>query len=68
MPDFYITIAKKYFFPNFRGHMPPAPVSYACVIPVDNKSRRNATYIIDISIFWATMSHISFCSRSEAIS
>ena len=29
MPKFYITIARKIFFPNFRGHVPPAPVSYA---------------------------------------
>jgi len=30
MPEFYIIIARKIFFPNFRGHVsPPAPVSYS---------------------------------------
>ena len=31
MPEFYIIIARKIFFPNFRGggHVSPAPVSYA---------------------------------------
>jgi len=29
MPEFYIIIARKIFFLNFRGHVPPAPVSYA---------------------------------------
>jgi len=28
MPEFYIIIAREIFFPNFRGHVPPAPVSY----------------------------------------
>jgi len=31
MPEFYTLIARKYFFLNFGGHVPPsAPVSYAC--------------------------------------
>ena len=25
MPEFYIIIARKIFFPNFGGHVPPAP-------------------------------------------
>jgi len=31
MPEFYVIIARKIFFPDFRGggHVPPAPVSYA---------------------------------------
>jgi len=29
MAEFYIIIALKIFFPNFRGHVPPSPVSYA---------------------------------------
>jgi len=29
MPEFYIIIARKIFFPNFRGACPSAPVSYA---------------------------------------
>jgi len=30
MSEFYIIIARKIFFPNFRGHVPPCtPVSYA---------------------------------------
>jgi len=30
MPEFYIIIARKIFFPNFWGHVPPcpSPVSY----------------------------------------
>jgi len=31
MPEFYIIIARKNIFPNFGGHVPPAPVSYAYV-------------------------------------
>ena len=40
MPEFYITIARKIFFPNFRGHVPcplsPTPICslypiYACL-------------------------------------
>ena len=27
MPEFYIKIARKIFFPNFRGHVPPLPPS-----------------------------------------
>jgi len=29
MPEFYIIIALKIFFPEFQGDVPPAPVSYA---------------------------------------
>jgi len=29
MPEFYIQIARKILSRNFRGHVPPAPVSYA---------------------------------------
>jgi len=29
MPEFYMIIARKNIFPNFCGHVPPAPVSYA---------------------------------------
>jgi len=29
MPEFFIIIAEKYFFPNFRGTCPLPPVSYA---------------------------------------
>jgi len=32
MPEFYITIAPKIFFPNFRGAHAPPPVSYTCVL------------------------------------
>jgi len=32
MPEFYIIIARKIFFANFRGH--PAPVSYAYALKV----------------------------------
>ena len=28
MPEFFIIIARKIFSPNFRGNVPPAPVSY----------------------------------------
>jgi len=38
MPEFYIIIARKIFSPNFRGHVPPAPVSYAYAIPLPLKS------------------------------
>jgi len=27
IPEFYIIIARKIFFPNFRGHVPPVPPS-----------------------------------------
>jgi len=29
MPEFYIITARKILFPNFGGHVPPVPVSYA---------------------------------------
>ena len=34
MPELYVIIARKIFFPNFRGHMPPATVSYAMCLGV----------------------------------
>ena len=36
MPEFYIIIAQKIFFPNFRGHVPLlVPLSYAYVTEED---------------------------------
>jgi len=42
MPEFYIIIARKIFFPNFRGDVPPLPpVSYAYVLV------RHASDVVD---------------------